>query len=175
MKPDESYIKLQKRLLKLIEINDRSGERTKIKKQLEKKFMAAWQFTPERGRRGSKLAAAIRLFKTEAENIVRGFDHCTHYTGENDQRIIVTQPYGVFPAEIVQDLTLSKDVCPEVIDATEWAFYYPEHARLFIVKFPSDFQKAMQKFEKELHRAKIDKFIKTQGPKSDYCDVGEMA
>jgi hypothetical protein len=176
MKPDESYIKLQKRLLNLIKINDLSGERTKVKNQLEKKFMAAWQLTPDRGRLSGRLDNAIRLFKTEAENIVRGFEHRSYYTGENDRRVIVTQPYGAFPSEIVQDLTLSKGVCPEVIDATEWAFYYPEHAGLFIVKFPSGFQKAMQDFEKELRQAKNnERAFKTREPESDYCDVGEMA
>jgi len=150
MKPDESYAKLQKRRLHLIEIND-TGEGTKVKNQLERKFMAAWQFTPDRRRLGCKLAEAIRLFRS-----VRGFDHCSYYTGENDQRIIVTQPYGSSASEIIQDLTLSNGVCPEVIDATEWAFYYPEHASLFIVRFPSNFQKAMQDFEAALRRAKIE-------------------
>jgi len=156
MKPDESYKKLQKELQALIEKSDQSGQRSKIKKQLEKAFMAAWQFAPDRLRLGGKLNVAIDQFRTKDGTCPRGFDHCTYYTGVNDQRIIVTQPYHMACSAILQDLTLDNGVCPEIIDATEWAFYYPGRANLHIVKFPFGFAKAMQDFTKKLAQAKID-------------------
>ena len=160
MEPDKSYKKLQKKLLHLVEINDLTTERTKVKRQLEKQFMAVWQFSADRLRLGCKLAAAIRLFRTKEDKEVRGFDHCTYYTGENDRRIIVTQPYISSPSEIAQDLTLDNGVCPEVIDASEWGFYYPERAKLFIVKFSFGFREAMDNFEKNLRRAEIEEALK---------------
>ena len=175
MKPDDSYKKLQKRLWNLIKINDLTGERTKVENQLEKKFMAAWQFAPDRLRLGSKLANAIRLFRTNKDdNRVRGLDHCTHYTGENDQRILVTQPYGSLPLEIAQDLTLHTGIRLEVIVATEWAFHNPD-ANLFILKFPAHFQKSMQDFEKKLERAKIEENFKPEEIGSHDFDFVEVS
>ena len=157
MKPDASFVKLQTQLLRLININDITSDRTKIRTRLEKQFMAGWQFVPDRLRMRAKLAKAIRLFRTKDNECVRGLDHCTYYTGANDQRIIVTQPYDASASEIVEDLTLHDGIRPEVIDATEWGFYYPDKAGLFILKFPFGFLKAMQDYEKALRRAEIEK------------------
>lgn len=174
MKPSESYNQLQKNLQWLIEINDLAGERTKVKEKLEKQFMEAWQLAPDRRRLGYKLGDAIRRFKGRDDDGVRGFDHQTFYTGENDQRIIVTQPYGVSASEILHDLTLDDVVCPEVIDATEWAFYFPGQAGCFIVKFPFGFKKAMEGYEKKLQRAEIEKTLRTEEPAPAYCGVDDV-
>jgi hypothetical protein len=159
MIPDDSYKKLQARLRRLVELNDLSGERTKVKKQLEKQFMGAWQLAPDRLRLGCKLSDAIRLFRTKNDTCVRGFDHCSYYTGQNDQRVIVTQPYDSTPAEIQQDLTFGAGLHPEVIDATGWGFYYPGKSNMFVVKFPRDFIKAMETFKKQMRREFIDQSL----------------
>jgi hypothetical protein len=117
--------------------------------------MEVWNFMPDRLRLGYKMSEAVRLFTTMQGECVQGFDHCTFYTGPNDQRIIVTQPYNAFAMEIQVDLTLDNGICPEVIDATEWAFYYPGEAGLFIVKFPFGFTKEMADFEKRRKRTEL--------------------
>ena len=175
MKPDENYIALQKRLEHLIKINDRSRERIIVENQLEKRFMAAWNFGPDRVRLGYKLSEALRVFTTKEGECVRGFDHCTFYSGPNDQRVIVTQPYNSFASEILQDLTFDNGICPEVIDATEWAFYYPGEARLFIVKFPFEFEKEMKNFEKRMKRAELEKALNSRDDESAYFDVSETS
>src|SRR6185369_17490798 len=118
MQPDKIYQELQSKLLRLIQSNDQSGEREKLANQLEKRFMSAWGFGPDRLKLGYKLSEAIRVFRTEGDARVRGFDHCSYYTGANDRRIIVSQPYNCFVADITQDLTLHNDIYPEVIDAS---------------------------------------------------------
>lgn len=160
MNPDESYINLQKELMHLSEISDRTGKISRIKKQLEKKFMVAWNFAPDRLRLGAKLCNTIESFRTREDNQVRGFDHEKFYTGIHDQRIIVTQPYDILRSEIETDLTLNDGIHPEVIDATEWAFYNPGRAGLFIVEFPYGFEKAMVAFKKKIDREEIEAFLR---------------
>jgi hypothetical protein len=150
MKPDESYSKLQSELQLLIKKNDQTSQRTKLKKQLEKKFMNAWQFTPDRLRLGSRLCEAIEQFRKRDGKSVQGFDHCTFYTGADDQRIIVTQPYDASCSDFRRDLILDKGICPEIIEATEWAFYYPGRADLFIIKFPFGYAKALESFKRKI-------------------------
>ena len=174
MKPNESYKHLQKHFQRLIEINDQTGERSRAKNKLEKQFVEAWQLAPDRRRLGCKLGEAVRQFTGHDDDGVRGFDHCTYYTGENDQRIVVTQPYGVLASKILHDLTLDDGVCPKVIDATEWAFYFPGKAGCFIVKFPFGFEKAMGSYEKKLRRIEIEKALKAEEPESAYCGVADI-
>jgi hypothetical protein len=165
MKPDNSYTQLQIELRRSVRPDfDRFGEiKGRIRKQLAEKFMAAWQFAPDRRRMGAKFAAAVSLIQTKKDGAVRGLDHCTYYTGANDQRIIVTQPYGVTAAEVLEDLTLLDGSCPEVIDASEWGFHYPHEAKLFILKFPAGYREAMERHEKEMRRVEHEKlFGKTE-------------
>jgi len=129
----------------------------RIRNQLEKKFMAAWEFTPARSRLITKFDTAIGLLRTKKNEFVRGIAHHTHYAGVNDQQIIVTQPYSITAAEILEDLTFLDDSCPEVIDASEWGFHYPHEAKLFILKFPAGYRKAMERHEKELCRIENEK------------------
>lgn len=137
--------------------------------------MTAWQLGPDRMRLGARLAAAIFTLRTKKNEPVCGLDHCTHYTGTNDQRIIVTQPYGVTAAELQEDLTLFDGACPEVIDASEWGFHYPHEAKLFILKFPFDFQEAMQRHEKTARRMEIEKSFRAletdPAPEYDEDDI----
>ena len=120
--------------------------------------MAAWEFTPARSRLITKFDTAIRLLRTNKNEPVRGIAHYTHYTGVNDQRIIVTQPYSITAAEVLEDLTLFDGSCPEVIDASEWGFHYPHEAKLFILKFPAGYGEAMERQEKELRRIENEKY-----------------
>ena len=149
MSPDNSYKKLQVRIRSVLENSDTSGERCKIEKQLEMKFMEAWGLAHDRLRLGCKLANAVRIFSRKDGGCVRGLDHCTYYTGPYDQRIIVTQPYGSTLIEIQEDLNLGNGICPEIVDATEWAFYYPGHASMFIVKFPFGFAEQMKRTRRQ--------------------------
>jgi hypothetical protein len=164
MTPDESYIKLQRHYQHLIELRDQTRQRIRIRNQLEQKFMAAWQLMPDRLRLGAKLCNSIELFRTRDDRLVSGIEHYSFYTGLHDQRIIVTQPYGVSKSDIESDLTLDKGICPEIIDATPWAFYHPGRADLFIIKFPFAFDKAMESFRRNLDRAECEKPIRWNEP-----------
>jgi hypothetical protein len=144
-KPDDSYKKLQNELKILIENSDHSSRRTKLPKELEKKFMAAWGFSPDRRKLSYKLYDKVRLILTKDERTIEGLDHCTFYSGAGDERIVVTQPYDLSSPQFERDFTLDKGLRPEVVNATDWAFYYPERADLFIIKFPSGYEKALAK------------------------------
>jgi|GEM_PF-5938096 hypothetical protein len=139
MKTDASFISLQRELQMLIEQNEQPDRRRKLEADLRSRFAVAWQFRPDRLRLGYRLQLLL--------NGVPGFDHCEYFTGANDQRVIVTQPYGDYEAELTRGLTLSVDMAPEIIVATEWAFYYPAHANLIIIKFPINYDKAWADFQ----------------------------
>lgn len=170
MTPDESYIKLQRHCQHLVERYDQTRQLTRIRNQLEQKFMVAWQLMPDRLRLGAKLCGAIDLFRTRDGGLVRGFEHHSFFTGFHDQRIIVTQPYGASKSEIESDLTLDNGVCPEIIDATPWAFYYPGSAGLFVIKFPFAFDKALESFRRDLDRAEREKTIRWIEPPMESRD-----
>ena len=160
MRPDAAYKKLQKELQTLMESNVKPpGKRRELENRLKEKFMAAWQFTAGRGRRGEVLRDAIKQFKKKDGSSIAGFDHCSFYTGENNERVIVTQPYGIDVRQLRKDLTLHNGIAPEIIDATEWAFYYPGKADLVIVKCPNDYGRSLVSFQKLIKREKIDEFL----------------
>jgi hypothetical protein len=148
IKPNASYVKMQCELRRLIEQKDQTGRREKLSSQLEAEFKAAWQLAPDRLRMASRLAAAITNHKIEENKRVEGLEHRSYYTGVNDQRVIVTQPYGNFTVELKQCLTLDNAMSPEVILATEWAFYYPGPNDLIVLKFPYNYAKALAAFLK---------------------------
>jgi len=148
MKPNAVYVKMQCEVGRLMEQKDHTGRREKLSSQLEAEFTAAWQLAPDRLRMASHLAAAIANHNTEENKRVEGLDHCSYYTGVNDQRVIVTQPYGNFMFELKQGLTLDNAMSPEVILATEWAFYYPGPFELIILKFPDNYARALAAFKK---------------------------
>jgi len=145
IKPDASYVKLQRELQTLIEQSVTTRRRGELKTQLEAKFMAAWGFTRDRLRLGARLRDAITLASLPAGELTGGFDHCSYYTGAGDQRIIVTQPYGDFEDELRTKLRLDDNMAPEVIVATKWAFYYPGHADLIIIRFHRNYREALRK------------------------------
>ncbi len=154
MKPNTSYKKLHSDPQSLTESNEQPSRRTKLTKQLEKEFMAAWGSAPDRIRLGSRLCSTIARFRKKDGKPIEGFDHCTFYTAPGDQRVIVTQPYGKFAAQLKRDLTLDKGVAPEIIVATQWAFYYPGHADMIVLKFPFNYAKALEDFsERQLERS----------------------
>jgi len=159
MRPSKCYRELQSELVTLIKADNASDKRH-LRVQLEREFTERWGFGPDRLRLGSKLGDAIKMFETKRGDYVRGFDHCTYYTGENDQRIIVTQPYCCRAGDIKRDLTLNNGIRPEVIDASEWGFHYPGRAELFIVKFPFGFLKAMDNYKKMFRRAELEEALR---------------
>ena len=82
----------------------------------------------------------------------RGFDHCTcYFEPQTNAHVVVTQPY-LEPAAagelLTRGLTVVDRIKPEIIPAPEWAFYYPGHATLVVVKFPPGYRKIL----KALHR-----------------------
>lgn len=132
--PNAAYRKMQEEFS-----SAERKQRWALSKKMESEFVAAWGFGKDRLRLAVKLRDAIGLQ-------VRGFDHCSFYTGHNDQRIIVTQPYGDFEQELRRSLTLGEGAAPEVVNATEWAFYYPGEAQLLILKFPPLYAKSLEKY-----------------------------
>ena len=167
MKPSATYKKLQMKLRRLIEARDTGGERRRTEDELERQFMTAWRFMPDRLKLSHRLRHVVERFERKDGERVEGFDHCSYYTGENDQRIIVSQPYGFTATEIHDGLTLDKGISPEVIDATEWAFYYPGRANLFILKFPFGFKKAMEQYQKKAQRAAIKQALERSAERAE--------
>lgn len=108
--------------------------------------MAAWQLSSDRRRLAYRLGENLRNMPNRQ---ISGLDHCSYYTGANGQRVIVTQPYGDFATELKHNLTLNNVMSPEVIAASEWAFYYPgdSHASLIVIRFPSDYAQALTEFK----------------------------
>jgi hypothetical protein len=148
MKPDASYLELQRRLRRLIVGEADLLLRQNIKHALESRFASAWHFLPDRRQLSRKLYDSLN---------VPGLDHCEFYTTEIDQRVIVTQPYGDFEAELIRTLTLSLEMQPEITTANEWAFYYPGKASLVIMKFPSNYVKAWSDFQTAVQRKAWEK------------------
>jgi hypothetical protein len=101
-------------------------------------FVTAWNFGRDRLRLSYKLEERILHLISDG-----GIDHRTYYTGPHDSRVIVTQPYGKFADQLRADLTLDNGAAPDVIEASDWGFYYPGHASLVVLNFPSDYAKSM--------------------------------
>src|ERR1700735_3858501 len=144
MKPDASYGELQNERQILIEQHIKTERRDKLYRELEARFMAAWQFGPDRRRLACRLKENVRI---RPDRNISGFDHCTFYTGANDRRIVVTQPYGNDEAALKAGLALDEKMSPEIIVATDWAFYFPGHADLIIIKFPFGYAEAFTKLK----------------------------
>jgi len=139
----------------LLEQNLSPGRQSKIKTELEAKFMAAWGFTRDRLKLGWRLRQVIVSGTFPGGDVAAGFDHCSYYTGANDDRVIVTQPYGDFEEKLRIGLRLDDSMVPEVIAATKWAFYSPGHSQLTltILKFPWNYGAALRKFKDAALRA----------------------
>jgi hypothetical protein len=170
MKPDTAYTNLQAELKTLIQSNQEPIRRSRLAKKLEKQFMAAWRLTPDRRGMSGRVLTAIQAYRTIDGSPIAGFDHCTNYTGADDQRVTVTQPYDISCSILKSGLALNNDACPEIIDASEWAFYYPGRAKLFIIKFPNGYAEALEKFRRASERAAV------QAPwKSDFKPAKSVA
>jgi hypothetical protein len=140
MKPDAAYITKQRELQILLEQDSQPGRRKELSTQLRGEFATAWHLAPDRKKRTEHLHDKLCRLYAETRERLSGLDHCTYYTGLHNQRVIVTQPYGeplaYIEAELKRGLTLDDRMSPQVIPATEWAFYYPGHANLIILSFP---------------------------------------
>jgi hypothetical protein len=147
MKPEKSYINLQRELQTLMEQKSQPDRRRQLEAELQSKFMAAWKLQPDRLRLSERLAGVIKCLPSKTGGTINDIEHCSYYTGANDQRVIVTQPYAIIDNGLRRDLWSNEKMVPEIIVATEWAFYYPGHAALIILKFPSDYKKALMKFK----------------------------
>jgi len=147
MKPDASYIKLQTKLRTWIKQGKPLRERIKLERELEKRFVAAWGFTSDRHRLARSIGRLIWI------NFIPGFDHCDFYAGANGERVIISQTYVEFPPQLRASLTLENGLAPEIIVATEWAFYNPGNADLRILKFPCSYEKALE--ESKLRNSRL--------------------
>jgi len=156
LKPSAAYQKLQGELQALIQSGDRTGQTEKLRQELEKQFMAAWQLTPDRRGLSGLLRASIKTYRTLDGKPVLNFDHCTIYTGSGSQRILVTQPRDSFCSMLEHNLTLDSEIGPEISEATEWAFYSPGLAKLFLLKFPFLYVAALEKFALTTERGAVE-------------------
>ena len=158
--PSPSYKKLQNQLRELSETGRGPERRTTLEKKLEREFMVAWGLTKDRLRLSYKLEGRLSLLNHRG-----GLDHCKHYTGDCDQRVIVTQPYGDVATQLKADFTLYNGVCPEVIEASEWGYYFPGHASLVILIFPADYAKSLDvhlRNKQELELAELRDAVVTE-------------
>lgn len=142
MKPTSYYKRLQGELARSLARPTAAvpGERTKLRMELEKRFMAAWKLAPDRMKLGARLEA--RLHRRAGGKLL-SLSHVSRYTGADDQRVIVSQPYGFDAVELASALDIGAELTPTVIEADEWAFYYPGRARLIVIAFPLGYAKAL--------------------------------
>jgi hypothetical protein len=157
MSPDTTYQQLQARLQRLSPTNDQVVLRSKLINQLERKFMAAWQFSKRGCRPG------YRLYDSICHNLP-GFDHVSFYTGTDGQAVIVTQPYKVQLPDLRRALTLDQGICPDIIEATDWTFHYPGRTKLIIIKFTTGYGRAVEIFQQARHRAAVQKLYRPTDP-----------
>jgi hypothetical protein len=145
--PSPRFIEQQRLCQRLLDIPGGSGTNaaSSPKEQLEAEFVQAWGFTHEREEQAleMKMMAAKRSL---------AFDHCTwYYEPATGAYVVVTQPYLETQEaidEILDALTVEGWMKPEVLGAPEWAFYYPGHATLVVVKLPPGFEKVLKIFDR---------------------------
>jgi len=144
--PSKSYTANQRLYKKLLDQPGGSGDLgRKPERALESDFMRAWGFERARG----QAATSIRAM---AGRVCEGFDHCTYYHDlDSSDTVIVTQPYAraeTLVGKMERALSLGNWLRPQVIAAPEWAFYYPGHATLIILKFPRGYKAAITAISK---------------------------
>lgn len=105
--------------------------------------MAAWHLAPDRLKIAARLHVAL-------QDCVRGLDHCSYYTGADDECIIVTQPYDDCFESLKIGLRLGNKMAPEIIRATEWGFHFPDNAYLFILKFPHGYLEELEEYREKI-------------------------
>jgi len=159
MKPDESYLELQRKLRHCIIMKCPFEMIHNVQDQLEKKFMAAWRFGPAHHRDVATLGEFIRN---------PGFDHCKFYLDEDGRRIVVSQPYNPPYPDIERSLTFDEDCRVEIILAPEWGFHYPVNADLFMVRFSPDFERALDRYKRKIWRLEFEASVTYFS-----CDPGE--
>ena len=86
--------------------------------------------------------------KMRAARNCPGFDHCTcYYESETKSHVVVTQPYlqtGEAVELLARGLVVPGQPEPGIIAAPEWAFYYPVHATMIVVKFPPEYERILE-------------------------------
>ena len=141
--PRKHYQQQQHELWRLLEVAGGSTHNSglSIAEQLEAEFVEAWGFS------GDIDGVSLEMKMMAARNC-EGFDHCTcYYESETGSHVVVTQPY-LWPGEAVEllrrGLIVGVRIRPEIIAAPEWAFYYPGHATLIVVKFPPGYESILK-------------------------------
>jgi|ERR1700722_6414994 len=162
MKPDASYVEMQSELRTLRDRHDLPARQKELSIQSEAKFKAAWKLGADRLRLAARLRAKLsELTKRQGQRIA-GLDHCTYYAGMRGQRVIVSQPYGkpfgAVESELKRALTLDSGISPQVISATEWAYYHPGSADLIILSFPYRYGKSLPSRLKQILKVRPDCF-----------------
>lgn len=133
---------------KLLRVNSFGPEAERNRQFLEKKFMRAWKFAPDRARQGPKLLAAIA---SAVEDWELCFDHCCFYRDTKTWgNVIVTQPH-FDPTNQLNGgaLRLGNWAIPEVIPAHDWS-YAPASGFLVIAKFPHGYGAAVKAVRRAL-------------------------
>jgi hypothetical protein len=149
--PSQHYRERQHELWRLFEVRDGStlNAGLSIQEELEAEFAHAWGLScdPDGALHEMKMMAARNCNTFE-----HCFDHCTcYYEAETKSCVVVTQPY-LEPGEVVESLTHSLvvpgQVEPGIIAAPEWAFYYPGHATMIVVKFPPGYERVLRALDR---------------------------
>jgi hypothetical protein len=145
--PSEQYVQRQREVCRLYDTTGAAGliPASSIKSQLEAEFVRAWRFSNDLDGRAHEM-------KMMAGRNSDGFDHCTwYYEAETGSHVVVTQPYFE-PQEVIETLreglVVEGKVEPELIAAPEWAFYYPGHATLVVVKFSPAYERILEALDR---------------------------
>lgn len=149
--PSKEYQKRQRELWRLLEVPDGAARNAamSVADQLEAEFVHAWGLSDDSD--GVSLDMKMMAARN-CNSFDHCFDHCTcYYEGETKSHVVVTQPYRK-PGEVVESLTRSLvvpgQVEPWIIVAPEWAFYYPRHATMIVVKFPPGYERILKAIDR---------------------------
>lgn len=144
--PSKHYQERQQELWRLLEVPGGStlNAAQSLQEELEAEFVDAWGFSWA----SEEVTQDIRVMLTRNCNgFLHCFDHCNcYYEGETESRVVVTQPYyeaGEVVESLTHSLVVPGQVEPGIIAAPEWAFYYPKHATLIVVKCSPAYERVL--------------------------------
>jgi hypothetical protein len=149
--PSRHYRDWQRELWRRLEVPDGSNRNAalSIEEELEAEFVHAWGFSDDTDGRSLEMKMMAARHWDGSEHC---FDHCTcYYESETESHVVVTQPYletGEAVELLTRGLVVPDRVQPGIIAAPEWAFYYPVHATLIVVRFPPGYERILKALDR---------------------------
>lgn len=149
--PSRPYQERQRELWRLLEVRGGSTRNAglSIAEELEAEFVQTWGLSGDDDGQSEEMKMLAARHYDGAEHC---FDHCTcYYETETGSHVVVTQPYmetGEAVELLTHGLVVPGQVQPGIIPAPEWAFYYPVHATMIVLKFPPGYERVLEALAK---------------------------